>query len=718
MTTRLASGTVRAQFEQEDGRAEKARRMSLLSRTLEEFNVSGDRVWMVERMMDLVDGTSDHQTWCATVGMTAVVLAIEQGNTGLPVDTTADGDGFRGQLEVMLETAQRIDESGEALGVSVDEVIADFVECTSERSGPFARLVGGPADYAPLVRRLGGLYTHKTDGMEQDVADRLGALVEADAAHDAEIERADEAIAQVLDSMPFEMDRGERDTKREALQALTGRRFSIVTGGAGTGKTTLVLAVLRVLERLSETASGVAPEDVALAAPTGKAAKRLEESIRDQMNRIDGDERLDRFRDELDTPQTLHRLLDYSPYYQEFRRDEVRPLEAELVVVDEATMVDLELMRALTAALPDGGRLMLVGDAGQLPSVQAGAVFHDLSDGEHGPELLEEGRVFLEKSHRTSSPEILDTARAVRNGEATVEGLEDEGTLQRVSKLNDERTNSPVTFVTSDDDTSGGDDALEGFLQVWWHRHYGFLTPDEDEDGEDGETPVYRRDNYFEHTDDGGFTDETADELEDLFDAIDAAQLLSVTRRRTRGAGPVNGHMHRAYMESNGLDDPDAFERGEPVIITENDYEEDVFNGEQGIVLYTLRPDERGRGQGAKKRVVVRDGEGFRAIHLSNLRDKIQHAYALTVHKSQGSEYGHVGLLMPELLESEVEDGGGSSVHPLVTREILYTAITRAKESVTLFGDERVFDEGSERTAGRYSGVGRRIKRVLSEKYE
>ncbi|MFB6372139.1 MAG: ATP-binding domain-containing protein, partial [Bradymonadaceae bacterium] len=92
-------------------------------------------------------------------------------------------------------------------------------------------------------------------------------------------------------------------------------------------------------------------------------------------------------------------------------------------------------------------------------------------------------------------------------------------------------------------------------------------------------------------------------------------------------------------------------------------------------------PEERGSGRGAKKRVVVRDGEGFRAIHLSKLRDKIQHAYALTVHKSQGSEYGHVGVLLPKLLENEGEE---PSVHPLVTREILYTAITRASRcSVT-----------------------------------
>ncbi|MFB6372140.1 MAG: hypothetical protein ABEN55_03275, partial [Bradymonadaceae bacterium] len=231
--------------------------------------------------------------------------------------------------------------------------------------------------------------------------------------------------------------------------------------------------------------------------------------------------------------------------------------------------------------------LMLVGDAGQLPSVQAGAVFHDLSatDETSGDpsdtsfDALDDRRVVLEESHRTSNPEIIDVAEAVRAGEATVAGLEEEGVLRRLSGLNEVGTTSEVGLVELPGESSGDDDRLDAAIESWWNAYYAFLTPDSEEDSE---KPTYRREDYFEHADDGGFTSDAETELGELFTAMASVQLLTVTRHRSRGARPINRKMHQEYGNRHDLDDANWFERGEPVIITENDYEEGVFNGEQG----------------------------------------------------------------------------------------------------------------------------------------
>ena len=394
-------------------------------------------------------------------------------------------------------------------------------------------------------------------------------------------------------------------------------------------------------------------------------------------------------------------------------------------------MVGLGLMQSLIDALPDGGRLLLVGDAGQLPSVQAGAVFHELSDRSEAPPQLRERIWELTENYRVSEggkpARIVEVAGRIREGDADVATLVDDGLMEVWADFSPDVAAAPgVHFCTVG---GGGDDAnaesgggrVEDFVQAWTEAHFGDLWPAQFQRSDD-ETHWYRREALFDHREGGGFTDEARRRIAQLFDTVAACQLLTITRVGDRGSRALNRRIHRRYRAAHGLAHPRwmTFEPGEPVIITRNDYTENVFNGEQAVVLYTRRPTEGGF-ETAKKRVVVPDGtneEGeptFRAVSFHRLKDKLEHAYALTVHKSQGSEYDHVGVVLPRPVDAP-DRSGEQTVHPLMTRQILYTALTRAKSSAVVVGSPDVFDQSVTRSAGRYSGICRRLAQLTTSR--
>lgn len=720
MTSLIAHGTIKARFDNETGR--RVHQAELISRALDELQVGGHRVWTVEKVLGLLDDVDASVEQTARLVACAVVTAISQGSTGVSLDDR-DGASLRAVLDTILETAQRLDEQDRGLEVTAAEVIASYKQARED--GSLSPLVGSPSEYRPLADDRGALYTHQTATMEAAVADKIANML-GDVSG-VRMQKARPLVEAVLDAMPFKVEGGERAEKKRVLERVLPKRFGVVSGGAGSGKTTIVLSILRVLDLLAEAEGGLEPGDIALAAPTGKAAKRLWESIEGQVVDVwnehhDGEhrrlaERLVALRDGLKEPKTLHRLLGYSGYFRTFQRDADSPLDAKLVVVDEASMVDLSLMSALLDALPEGARLLLIGDAGQLPAVQAGAVFHDLSAADQNGHRLSCTAVlehnFRVKTAKTDgdangdtndAQHILEVADDVRSAttETALARLVEQGVVAPNTKVTTEPGVHWIAHRSNDEDHDG----VDAFLEKWWQTHYGFLTPPH---GTKPSEMPHRSQTAFEHTEDGGFTDEATAKIKRLFDALKSAQLLCITRVLDTGASRLNYRLHKRFASAHGLDGADRFEAGEPVMVTRNDYDADVYNGDQGIVLYTLRPDEKAdESQRAKKRVVFADGDGFRAVPFGQLKDKLDYAYALTVHKSQGSEYDHVALVLPELLDVPGADDE-KAIHPLMTREILYTGITRAKESVTLFGAQEVFDGGAAKSAGRYSGVRKRL---------
>ena len=502
-------------------------------------------------------------------------------------------------------------------------------------------LVGTPGERKPFVLEGQHLYQHRHHaGEERIVAAVRQRLAAAPAWTSAEINVA-------LDLGTTEPALTEE--QRQAVGAALQRSLGVITGGPGTGKTTIVVALVRALLRL-----GIPASAVALAAPTGKAAGRLDEAV--ERAGLGGAASATTA-PALPPAQTLHRLLGYSPSLRAFAHHQQSPLPQQVVIVDEASMVDLHLMDALLAALARETALILIGDADQLPSVEAGAVFRDLAG----------LGVRLERSHRLDparphARRILELAAQVRAGDGA------SGALAAL----DVRT--PATLRWEGPELVAAADR-PAFLERWFSAFVA--TGPLAADGEGA---------HFEVADTGfSLVDEAR--LDALFAHHQRFRLLAATRGRPTGAVALNDWLHARAGAAGPQPIP-----GEPVIMLRNDYDRGLWNGDQGVVIQLAEPRRLPRPAAAFK---VRGR--WTAHTLESLRDTLALAFALTVHKAQGSEYDHVGLVLPEV------------PIPLVTRELLYTALTRSRQSVAVCGSQSVLEAAIAAGAVRSSGISEKL---------
>ncbi len=412
--------------------------------------------------------------------------------------------------------------------------------------------------------------------------------------------------------------------------------FSIVTGGPGTGKTT------RVATSLVGMVTAQPDLRVALAAPTGKAAARLTESIRQRLHATDAvaaaDETTRRALMDLEA-RTLHRLLSYNGETDTFRRNAGNPLPYDLVIVDEASMVDVLLLDSLLAALRAGARLMLVGDHHQLSSVEAGDVLGVLCRAaESAPAAapLHRAVTRLTRSWRFSDGEGIGAAASgILDGDA--------GAVWRIGH------DTAETSVRIAPPAATADVLLAPVV------------------------PQLER-------------CLAAESVEAMLDALEAFRLLSPEREGRRGVRGLNEAVER-WLSRRGRAVNDTWYHGRPVLVTANDYSTRVFNGDIGVVW-------RSEGRTA---VYFRSLDGTtRAIAPGRL-PAVETAWAMTVHKSQGSEFDDVVLVLPNE-ESRV-----------MSRELLYTGVTRAKRTVTIIGSEASLRAAVQQRTERTSGLGQRL---------
>ena len=421
--------------------------------------------------------------------------------------------------------------------------------------------------------------------------------------------------------------------QRDAVRAAAGRLTTVLAGGPGTGKTSTVAGLLTLLLEQAE-ATGHRPR-IALAAPTGKAAARLRESVLGSLGHMPEQDR-QRLGTDIEAV-TVHRLLGWRPDSgNRFRRDRGNPLPHDIVVVDEASMLSLTLTARLLEALRPGARLLLVGDPDQLASVEAGAVLADLvaGYGDDGPVAR------LQTSHRFGH-EIGTLAEAVRVGDADLV-LE----LLAQARPGGSVEHLPVADVIE------ADEALR--LRLLTHA---------------------------ERLRDLALAGRYADALRELGEH----RLLCAHRDGPWGVGPWNDRVERWLAEAS-----DHLGRqvvGRPLLVTTNDRGLGLFNGDTGVMA--LRADHR---------VVGVFGEPDDPIvHAASTLGEVDTAHALTIHKSQGSQARSVTVLLPD------------ADSRLLTRELLYTAITRAQESVTLVGSEAAVRAAVERRTQRATGLRHRV---------
>jgi exodeoxyribonuclease V alpha subunit len=458
----------------------------------------------------------------------------------------------------------------------------------------------------------------------------------------------------------------------------------LITGGPGTGKTFVIASLLRALARVWP--AGQTPAEllarVAFAAPTGKAAHRMGESLqralRTAENNVDR-ALLHALMDEARQPRTLHRLLGYRPSTGQFRHHAKNPIDAALVVVDEASMIDLAMMRQLLEATPPRAVLVLLGDADQLPSVEAGAVLRDLVEARD--DRIRSCATMLTESQRQRADDpdgrsILDTAQAINQGE--LPGPQALAERQRLEEL----AFRGAEIIEAD---------LHALLEHWFEASFAL----------DSFVALVRRDYRIATRESGRARFYDADEacLGELFAEVGRRKLLAVTRHQIDA---MNAWLHARHSRDARLfsqSESALFERrfvpGEPVLMCRNDPVRGLFNGDHGLVLRVTEP------KGSRSfQAVFPSAQGFKSFPLPELRDDLEHAFAMTVHKSQGSEFECALLVLPD------------QPTPLLTRELIYTALTRAKRSAVIHGKRSLLLDGIRRRAERSSGLAERVTRA------
>lgn len=510
---------------------------------------------------------------------------------------------------------------------------------------------------APLVLERGLLYLRRYREYERRLAARLRALA-AQAPPPADTA----ALAPLFAALfPHARD-GDRQARAAALAL--ARSLLLVTGGPGTGKTTTVARLLLLLIAQAQRA-GAAPPRIALAAPTGRAAERMAESLRAAsatLRRLPGVDPA--WCDALPTEaRTLHRLLGSLPDSPRFRHDARDPLAYDAVVIDEASMVDLPLMCKLVEAVPDGARLILLGDRDQLPSVEAGDVLAAIVDAAGEDEALPAP---IERLLQPLLGEgsIAETAGAPLAGHRVH--------LQRGYRQADSLDLAPLAEATR----AGDADAALALLRDGALRGVSFH-----EDAIDPLAGTGRERLLGEWR--------ALAAVDDPLQALALAgrvRLLTALRDGAQGAAPLNARIEEALAGSHRA----AYFHGRLLLITENSYRHGLFNGDIGVCL---RPAD---GEGS---VVWFAGgsEGVRGYYPAALPAHTG-AFAMTVHKAQGSEFDRVWLQLPRADARSL------------SRELLYTGMTRARRELHLCASEAVLRAALSRHAMRVSGLAERLR--------
>lgn len=485
------------------------------------------------------------------------------------------------------------------------------------------------------------------------------------------------------------------DWQKLACALATRRAFSIITGGPGTGKTTTVVRLLALLQEPA-VHSGQ-PLRIRLAAPTGKAAARLTESISQQVRQLSVDEQVrDRIPSEV---TTVHRLLGSRPGTRHFRHHAGNPLPLDVLVVDEASMIDLEMMANLLDALPVHARMVLLGDKDQLASVEAGAVLGDLCRDAEAGFYSPQTQAWLES---VSGENLNDSG--LQSGDEQQHPLAQQVVMLRHSRRFGEGSGigQLARLVNQQQHTQArallaGNTHADLFVRVLKNeqdRRFEQLVLDGHGDGPQGyrhylSVLAQQRPAAQAVLSDPRWTAWARAVLQ----AFDEFQLLCAVRKGPWGVEGLNLRITHALFNAGLIGSEQQWYEGRPVLMTRNDYGLGLMNGDIGIAL--MVPEREGEAFQVLRVAFPRnDGSGeVRFILPSRLND-VETVYAMTVHKSQGSEFAHTALILPEAL------------NPVLTKELIYTGITRAKHWFSLLESRQgVFEQALQRKVKRLSGL-------------
>ncbi|MGJ8663942.1 MAG: exodeoxyribonuclease V subunit alpha, partial [Marinicella sp.] len=497
----------------------------------------------------------------------------------------------------------------------------------------------------------------------------------------------------VVDSLPYQLE----SQQIQALLTSLLQPFSIISGGPGTGKTTILLSLLRVLIRL-----GVPIKQIALAAPTGRAANRMTESIENGLNEFGDSDGLIQADVNDMTATTIHRLLGSNPQQARNRFHANKCLPFDVVVIDEVSMVDLELMNQLIQAIGPSTRLVFLGDQFQLPSVQSGALLADLMPPVGQGALNTDGFLAILAALWPNNG-LAMLAQETMN---EVQLLTDKVTVLQVSKRCQVHIAALSEYVRQGDaetfigearalDNKGLEDWAQshtnsgvfwyGFAaehqhwlkvcQNWYTQHYLNHTPEKKSYVE-----MVRALRYQSMVQE----DLQQSMLHPVFSAIKSQRILTLTHGGHTGTEYINALIVDWLKNDLQIESVSDCFHGAVIMIKRNDATLGLYNGDVGLVI-EVAPNQF--------QVFFETAHAFQTYSIHLIPDYTL-AFAMTVHKSQGSEFNHVLIPLTEQLEN-----------PLLTCEIIYTGMTRAKQSVFIYGSESSLKQAISHKTVRHSGL-------------
>ncbi len=510
----------------------------------------------------------------------------------------------------------------------------------------------------PLVLENGRLYLQRYHAYETKLAERLSTLMAA------------EPNPVNVDALKpgnglFAADAANPNaTNWQAVAAFAALRhhFTVISGGPGTGKTYSIVRLLRVLIEAALREEQTPPL-IALAAPTGKAAARMLESVRNGLDDMGADATFDKQRVEEHVPQTartLHRLLGLTGATTRARFNADNPLPYDVVIVDEASMVDLPMMTKLADAIRDDARLILLGDRYQLASVESGSVLAEI--------CANAGVNRFTEDQQTAAGDLLAQPMQAANHALADHVV----TLQTSRRFNADSTIGQLAAAVN----AGDVDATQALLNA---GHDDLAYHDRSDARAISQLMNDLADDYATLCEATGPTLALAQ--------LGQQSVLTAVRQGPAGSETINAGITERLARRFDFNPIEPWYHGRPVMVRRNDYKTGLYNGDVGIAL---------RNTDGQLRVWFEGDNGLRAFLPSALpaHDSV---YAMTIHKSQGSEFDAVTLVLPDY---DV---------PVLTRELFYTGLTRTRQRLLVFAERSALQRALNRRVNRISGIAARV---------
>ena len=639
--------------------------------------------------------TSSNQQQCFHL-LVALSASLRDGHSCLPLDAVANK-----RLFVDL-VRQQISQVPFGLAEQEQPAINNgfLFESTTVLTALLEQLSLGEGAQQPIVFNNGRLYLRRYYQFEQELKQAVAARRTIKPMSEPQAQEQVSLIKDIIaklfpDSVNSDSNASiteDIDWQALAVANAINKDFAIIAGGPGTGKTYTVTKLLAALMMLSLNTKGDEPTPIiSLVAPTGKAAQRLSESI---INAVQG------FRGSIDddvldlipeNAQTLHRLLGVIPEQVNFRHHQDNLLAVDILLIDEVSMVDLPMMTRIFRALPAHTKVILLGDADQLPSVAVGSVLADFAP------RLHPGFSAINHQYLTQVTGFESLAKQADDTELTEQsaGKNSEQCLKHYSVAD------CVTFLMKSRrfDGKGGIGRIANYVINGQYRESWQLLKESSEvtsnaiDSEQKQLTLLNGSveawlaplvsQYYQPLSE-------CKNIADAFDLLAKFRILSSTRKGPQGVENLNALVieilrnKKAIPYKNFAASSDLYPT-QPIMISENDYRLGVYNGDIGLLW---------RNSQGHVMAVFENASGEYDWIIPSRLPKFETVYAMTIHKTQGSEFDHVAMVLPEQKDNK-----------LLSRELLYTGITRAKSKLSIASAEGIWQSGVSQQVIRYSGL-------------